>query len=170
MTRRRLIIMRHAKSDWESEAQSDFDRPLNKRGKRDAPRIGRWLKDQNLIPDRLVSSPAERAKQTALAVATEFEIDEDEIIWERDMYEATLTKLLQVIARRKEGADTVMMVGHNPGLEMLLMHFVRKETLPAEDKHMPTAGVYVLEFPGEAADFKAEQGICIAHMRPRWLD
>jgi phosphohistidine phosphatase len=167
--RHRLIIMRHAKSDWASEAMSDFDRPLNKRGERDAPLVGRWLKDQNLIPDRLVSSPANRAKETARLVAAEMGFVEAAIVWVHDIYEAALPILLKVVETNAKGARTLMLVGHNPGFEQLLMHFARKETLPEVDKRMPTAGVYVLEFPDDSEKYLAGKGICIAHMRPRWL-
>ena len=65
---RELLILRHAKSAWDTNAPSDFERPLAKRGRRAAPRVGRWLEEQGLIPDHVVSSPAERAKQTVIAV------------------------------------------------------------------------------------------------------
>ena len=72
---RELLVLRHAKSAWDTNAPSDFERPLAKRGRRAAPRVGRWLEEQGLIPDHVVSSPAERAKQTVIAVCQALGID-----------------------------------------------------------------------------------------------
>ena len=82
--------MRHAKSDWSTSASNDFDRPLSRRGDRDAPRMAAWLAQQSLLPDIIISSPALRTKQTVLAVVEKLGIPEQEIIWEASIYEASL--------------------------------------------------------------------------------
>jgi phosphohistidine phosphatase len=172
MSRRRLIIMRHAKSDWTSGLRGDFDRPLNERGKRDAPRVGRWLQQQGLVPDLIISSPSARTRATATAVAGALGIDAAAIIWEASVYEASLATLREVLRTAAAGVEAPMLVGHNPGMEQLVRHFTRAETLPAEQKLMPTAAVYVLEFPaaGPVGDFEEAGAVCIGHMRPRWLE
>ena len=113
---RRLLVMRHAKSDWDSGPGSDFDRPLAKRGERDAPRMGRWLREQALIPDRVVSSPAVRARQTCLLVCEALAIKKGQIHWEPEIYAAEVTTLLNVLARCPEKTQRLLLVGHNPGL------------------------------------------------------
>jgi phosphohistidine phosphatase len=172
MPRRRLIIMRHAKSDWGSGVRGDFDRPLNERGKRDAPRVGRWLREQGLVPDLIISSPSVRTRATATAVAAELGTGAEAIVWEAGIYEASLSQLREVLRRTAAGVAVPMLVGHNPGLEQLLRHLTRAETLPAEHKLMPTGAVYVLEFPasGPGGDFEASSAVCIGHIRPRWLE
>jgi phosphohistidine phosphatase len=104
MTNHTLLLMRHAKSDQDSKAYNDFDRPLNQRGLRDARKMGVWLKEQNIIPDLVVSSPALRAKQTVLLVCEQLEKDAAEIIWDNRIYEARLDDLLQVIADSGPGS------------------------------------------------------------------
>ncbi|MBF0153727.1 MAG: histidine phosphatase family protein [Magnetococcales bacterium] len=121
---RRLILMRHAKSDWDAHARSDFERPLSKRGRRDAPRMGYWLRDEPLQPDCIVSSPARRARQTVTEVCTALGIDPDSIQWQPRVYEADLGALFQVLAAIPATARCVLLVGHNPGLEGLLTHLV----------------------------------------------
>ena len=166
---RRLIIMRHAKSDWGSGAVTDFDRPLNGRGERDARRMGRWLRDKDFIPERMVSSPAIRARGTAKLVAKALGVDAATIEWDRRIYEAEVGALLAVLDAHHRDERVQLMVGHNPGLERLVLHLARAETLPGHDKTLPTAAVYVLEFALDE-ELQAGQGVCIAHMRPRWLE
>jgi phosphohistidine phosphatase len=170
--RRRLIIMRHAKSDWEAGSRRDFDRPLNARGQKDAPNMGHWLHEQQLVPQLIISSPSVRTRSTATLVAAQLGIDAGAILWEARVYEATLATLRDVLRVCAAGIPTAMLVGHNPGMESLLKYYTRAETLPPETKAMPTAAVYVLEFPDllPTDDYREGEGICIAHMRPRWLE
>ena len=79
---RQLILLRHAKSSWDSGAKRDFDRPLNKRGLRNAPRMGRWLKEKGLVPDHIVSSPAKRAEFTVNAVIGELGLTKDGVVFD----------------------------------------------------------------------------------------
>ncbi|MBF0623856.1 MAG: histidine phosphatase family protein [Magnetococcales bacterium] len=119
---RELILLRHGKSDWKTEAGSDFDRPLAERGLRDAPRMGRWLAREGLKPDHFVSSPAQRARQTALLIGRELGVPVDAIRWDSRIYAAEVSDLLQVLADAPPQAHRVLLVGHNPGLELLLGH------------------------------------------------
>jgi phosphohistidine phosphatase len=145
---RELLILRHAKSAWDTDAPTDFERPLAKRGRRDAPRVGRFLMEQGLVPDHVVSSPAERARQTVVAVCAELGITEDDIHWDQRIYHASTGALLDVLNDRPPDARRVLIAGHNPGLEMLLQT-LSQERIPRPDdwKLMPTAAVAHLEIP-----------------------
>lgn len=164
---RLLIVMRHAKSDWDSSATSDFDRPLAPRGERDAPRMGRWLREQHYIPQHIVSSPAARARETTIRVVKELGLEKAAVNWNRALYEADVEDLLEVIV--KCNAPTTLIVGHNPGLEALVRYLARPATLPQETKVMPTAGIVVLELPDDSRRLPRQQTKVVTHMRPRWL-
>jgi phosphohistidine phosphatase SixA len=98
---RELLLLRHAKSDWYSGAASEFERPLNDRGRKEAPRMGAWLLSQNLKPDYLVSSPATRARETILAVADQLGIGERHIQWDDRLYMADPDILLGILGEWK---------------------------------------------------------------------
>ena len=110
---RNLLVLRHAKSDWDTDATTDFERPLAKRGERDAPRIGQWLKRQKLLPNHVVSSPAKRARQTSEKVCEAMGIKEKQLNWDERIYAATEGELLKVLAGCPNKTKTVMLVGHN---------------------------------------------------------
>jgi len=166
---RRLIIMRHAKSDWDSAAPNDFDRPLARRGERDAPRVARWLQEQQLVPEHVISSPALRARETALRVVWELRLDEKHIDWADRIYEAEVRDLLEVLAGYREKTAITLLVGHNPGLEQLVRYLAQPATLPREDKLLPTAGIIVLELPDDWRVLPRGKAQVVTHMRPRWL-
>ena len=147
---RELLILRHAKSDWETSAANDFDRPLARRGARDAPRVGRFLNAQGLIPDYVISSPAQRAKQTVIAVCEQLDIDSDEIHWDPRIYHARAGTLLDVLNEVPAGAQRVLIAGHNPGLEILLQNLCNHVIPEQEDyKLLPTAALAHLEILSE---------------------
>jgi phosphohistidine phosphatase len=168
---RELLILRHAKSDWDADAASDFERPLAKRGKRDAPRVGEWLYREGLVPNLVVSSPAERARQTAVKVCKAMDYEKSEIRWEDDLYAADVKRLLGVLARCAPGARTVLVVGHNPGLEDLLHYLAGDEVPdPADGKLLPTAAMARLEMPEDWSDLDAGCAQLVGITRPRNLD
>lgn len=115
-----ILLMRHAKSSWGDSNLKDFDRPLNSRGKKDAPKMGQLLKRLNLIPDLIVSSPADRAKATILSVIRELELDEEIITWNDDLYYGGSGDYLYAIKNTPEDCNTVMTVGHNPMTEQAI--------------------------------------------------
>ena len=131
MSNRELVILRHAKSAWDTDAPSDMERPLNKRGEKDAPRIGRWLQESGLMPDLVVSSTAERARLTVEAACKELGIKKKAIHWQPAIYEASVATLLQLLAGLPNEPRRVMLVGHNPGLEGLVAYLAKPEQLPA---------------------------------------
>lgn len=129
-----LLILRHAKSSWSDASLADHDRPLNKRGKRDAPKMGGVLREEGLVPDLIVSSSAKRALKTAEAIAEACEFD-GQIVTTRDLYHADPESYFSVLRHLGGQNDVVMVVGHNPGLEELL------EDLTGEWQRMPTAAL-----------------------------
>ena len=145
---RYLLLLRHAKSAWDTDAATDFDRPLAPRGERDAPVIGAWLKEQGLVPDVVLSSPALRAKQTCVTACEMLGIEQAEIDWEPRIYAATASELVDVLKKFKKKPKTLMLVGHNPGLEDLLAYLVGDEIqIPPDGKLLPTAAVAHLKVP-----------------------
>jgi phosphohistidine phosphatase len=114
-----LFVLRHAKSSWENPESSDFDRPLNQEGLKEAPLTGRNIFDNQFQPEIIISSPARRAKQTAILIKEIAEI-EGRIEYDERIYEASPLQLLQVISEADEDKNSMMLIGHNPGLEGLI--------------------------------------------------
>ncbi len=133
-----LLILRHAKSSWKDTGLADHDRPLTKRGKRDAPRVGRLLRDENLTPDLILSSTARRALDTAEAVA-EASKYEGEIESRPEFYMAGPEAYFHALRALSDDYECVMVIGHNPGLEELV------EALTSESETMPTAALAQVE-------------------------
>ncbi|KAA6185418.1 histidine phosphatase family protein [Thiohalocapsa marina] len=167
---RELLVLRHAKSDWDSGAATDFDRPLAKRGKRDAPRVGAWLYREGMVPDLILSSPAVRARETALKVCKALDLKKKRIVWERAIYEAEVPTLLEALARVPDAIATVLLVGHNPGLEGLVRYLCGDDVDEPEDgKLLPTAAVARLEMPDDWSQLESGCASLLALVRPRQL-
>jgi phosphohistidine phosphatase len=133
-----LLVLRHAKSSWKDESLRDFDRPLNKRGKRDAPRMGRLLVELDLVPDLIISSAAKRAELTAEAVADSSGYQAEIEVRSR-LYMAMPDDYFAVLNQVSDSEELVMVVGHNPGTEDLV------EQLIGSWERMPTAALAYLE-------------------------
>jgi phosphohistidine phosphatase len=142
-----LYLMRHAKSSWSFDELTDQERPLNDRGRDDAPRIGQALAKRNILPDLLVSSPAVRALSTAVLVARELKYPHDKIRVEPGIYEADLDTLLAIIRALPDAADSVLLTGHNPTFTDAANYLLPGSGLTHE---MPTAGVVCIQFPVDA--------------------
>ena len=126
-----LLILRHAKSSWKHPELTDHDRPLNKRGKRDAPRMGEILRNEHLIPETIISSTAARAQATAEAVAKASGY-KGKIALNRSLYAAGPEAYLKVLHGLSNESVRVLVVGHNPGLEELLENFTGEaQIMPA---------------------------------------
>jgi len=125
-----LLLLRHAKSSWKDSSLNDHDRPLNKRGRHDAPRMGRLLRDERLVPDRIVASTAMRAQATALAVIEASGYD-GALLSSRRLYLAPPSVYVDLASELDDSIERVLMVGHNPGIETLLGELVgHPETMP----------------------------------------
>jgi phosphohistidine phosphatase len=147
-----LLLLRHAKSSWNQPELKDHDRPLNKRGKKEAPKVGRYLKENDLVPDLILSSTARRARDTAQAVADESGFA-GEIDFYQDLYLSETDCYLDILRRLPDDARRVLIVGHNPDLEELLT------LLTDATQHMTTAALAQVDLPisnwqelNEAAD------------------
>ena len=140
--------MRHAKSDWASGAGSDFERPLARRGLKDAPRMGKWLYEHSGTPSCIVCSPARRAAETARLVLAALDYPEDKIVRDDRIYEGCLSDLLCVIKDHKS-CKSLLLIGHNPGLEDLLNHLsVNQPPRDQGGKLLTTTAIAILVFKG----------------------
>ena len=159
-----LLVLRHAKSSWSDSALDDHERPLNKRGRRDAPRMGELVKEHGLIPDLVISSDAVRARLTAKAVV-EAACYEGEILLDQRLYMASPADMLSLLRTLPEKAETVMIVGHNPGLEELVLQ------LTGERQDMPTAALARIVLPVDQwRDLTpSTRGTLLGHWRPKEL-
>lgn len=127
---KKLVIIRHAKSDWNDTSLDDFIRPLNARGLKNAPFMGKILKEKNLVPDLILSSPATRALKTAEIIAKEIGYT-NEIVQNPYIYEAYVNSLQEVVSYIHDTHETVFLVGHNPGVSALAyMLCDLKESIP----------------------------------------
>lgn len=138
---KRLVVIRHAKSSWKDSGLSDFDRPLNKRGKTDAPEMGRRLEQRSLVPDRLLSSPARRAIRTAEIIAGAIGFPARRITRMDGLYGAGAADLIGILQELDDAQETVCLVGHNPGLTDLI-----NSICSAFLDNLPTCGVFCVGF------------------------
>lgn len=158
---KRLLILRHAKSSWADASIDDWQRPLNERGLRDAPRAGAWLRERALVPDVIITSDAVRARTTAEAVAKAAGYSR-EIIIEPSLYHATPNDVLEVLRGVRTDARTVLIVGHNPGLEELV------EQLTGEHHDLPTAAlVHIAMATDDWSQVSEGAGSIVEMWRPR---
>jgi phosphohistidine phosphatase len=166
LMKRELLLLRHGKSDWEDGVE-DFHRPLKKRGRLAAQCIGLWLQEQRLIPDGIVSSPAERALATAKKVCATLAIDVQDIVQEGRIYEASCEQLMAVVHATPHTVHRLLLTGHNPGLEELL-EYLSDESLPphADGKLMPTAALARLQFNGGWEDLSEGRATLVSLVRP----
>jgi phosphohistidine phosphatase len=167
---RELLILRHAKSDWDSSAKSDSERPLNKRGRKDAPKVGIWMREHYLYPGWVVCSTAARARETLQAVAEELELAPERIHFSQELYLADLRTLLRILREVPTEQNSVMLVGHNPGLDDLVNHLSNTPiALTESGKLMTTACLAEFKLPDDWRDL-AGKGELVAIVRPPELD
>lgn len=142
-----ILFLRHAKSDWNNPGLADFDRPLAKRGMKDAPRMGSVLIRYGCMPDLVVSSPSLRTRQTVELSLLENGY-QGEILWERSLYGGSVFDYLALIQSLPESVESPLLVGHNPGMEETISSLIVPRTHSlAEGSHLrvPTAGLAMLD-------------------------
>ena len=141
---KQLLLIRHAKSDWGNASLSDFDRPLNKRGKANAPEMAERLMKQKIVPQLVVSSPALRALTTAKFFTDTWQMPLKNIQLEPSIYEASVKTLLSVINNLDNKYDKIALFGHNPGFTDFVNYLSN-----ANIYNVPTCGVVLLEFQAD---------------------
>ncbi len=142
-----LLLLRHAKSDWHTGTETDHARPLNERGRQAAPRMGRFMLQQGLIPDRILCSTATRTRETCTGLQT---------MWPHKVpteyldaiYEARLDVLRKTIAPHLADGTRLLVIGHNPGMEHLLHHLIPAGAHPAMGQGYPTCTLAQIALPG----------------------
>jgi phosphohistidine phosphatase len=139
-----LFVIRHAKSSWDDPALPDKDRPLDDRGKRDAPKMGKRLAKRDVNPDLILSSPAMRALTTAQIIARKLDYKLQDIVVDDRLYAGEMDDLLNVIQQLDDKLERVMLVGHNPELTELAYR------LSSGITHMPTCAVAELTFDAKS--------------------
>jgi phosphohistidine phosphatase len=166
---RRLVLLRHAKSDWPDVP--DHERPLAKRGRRDAPAVGRWLGASGYVPDAVVCSTALRARQTwelvAEGLAAAAPAASPAVRYEDRVYEATALGLLMLVREFDAAWRTAVLLGHNPGLAELTAGLASSDSAPPQA--FPTAAVAVLGLPGPWADAAQGKARLLAYTVPAEL-
>lgn len=157
-----LLLMRHAKSNWDDAALKDFDRPLNRRGQVDAPRMGRLLLLNDLVPDAVLCSPAQRTRETYQLLQYEWPHVRS-VAFPEGLYHCPALNLCDVIRTADESASRLMVIGHNPGLSDFLFCSVQY------DDKFPTAAVAWLTVDINAwSDFHPQQTVRLQEIwRPR---
>jgi len=147
---KQVLLIRHAKSDWNNPSLSDFDRPLNSRGKRDAPIMAKRLLDKKIDIDLFISSPAKRAKRTASAFAKEFDFKKKEIVFLGNLYGAEVDIFEEEIKNIDNAFDSIAIFAHNPGLT----DFANRLTDVRID-NIPTCSVFAVKIhTNHWTDFK----------------
>jgi phosphohistidine phosphatase len=166
--RGRLVLLRHAKSDWPPDV-ADRDRPLAKRGRDDAPLVGRWLGESGFVPDAVVCSTALRARETwnlaAAGLLTASPGASPVVRYEPRVYEASVLSLLMLVREFQPDWQTVLIVGHNPGLADLTVGLTKPP--PDPPSAFPTAAVAVLGLPGDWSDAAPGESSLLCFRTPR---
>jgi phosphohistidine phosphatase len=166
---KKLMIMRHAKSSWSHQGLIDKDRPLNARGQDAARKIGQWMATANLVPDQVISSTAQRCRQTWQGVASRLSND-IAVRFEDRLYMAGAGEMLKIL--QSASGDTVLMLGHMPGISAFASG-LRRDPPPMHEtfQKYPTGAVTVLEFRvDDWQDAQNNLGIFVAYKSPRDLD
>ncbi len=142
---KRLYLVRHSKSSWKNPSLSDFERPLNKRGKRDAPFMGRLLAERGIFPQLIISSTAKRALKSATIIAEEIEYPEEDIITHAALYGASVAELLEIVGDIDDLYHEVMLCGHNPGMTDFVNYLSDFDL-----DNLPTSGIVCIDFDEQA--------------------
>ncbi|MCW4462263.1 histidine phosphatase family protein [Sphingomonas sp. BT-65] len=169
-----LTLLRHAKSSWEDPVARDFDRPLNAKGQRAAVTVGRHLRGEAMRFDHVVASPAARVVETVEQLEQGYG-SQLAPAWDRRIYLASASSLLDVVHELPAGAESALLIGHNPGLEDLILKLIPNRAGDAlrdsVEEKFPTAALAIMTF--EVSDWhavRADGGTLVRFTRPRDLD
>lgn len=161
-----LYLVRHAKSSWKDASLSDRERPLNKRGQRDAPEMGRRLNKAGAKLDRIISSPARRALSAAQLIAGEIDFPIEQIEQSESLYFTSFTAMLDLIRQTPPSVGSLMLVGHNPDITALL-HLLSRSGSAHDISDMPTCAIATLQFDTVWVDLKTGQATLIDFDYPK---
>lgn len=169
-----LGLFRHAKSDWHDQRARDFDRPLNKRGRKGAAVMGKHIRDHGIKWNRIIASPAVRVTQT-IEIASQAANTKVPVMWDRRIYLASSATLLDLLREQEDDPASILMIGHNPGFEDLIFDLVPDDgSSPLRDiveEKFPTAAYAVLELDCDNWSELRENSARLVHLaRPRDLD
>ena len=165
-----LILMRHAKSDWHSHT-ADIDRPLNARGVEDAIRMGAYLKQVDLVPDKMLVSAAQRTQETASLLLDSFSVVPDNIIIDQPLYLADTETLCETVELYACDNQRLMILAHNPGLDYLVEYLASSPpTLSSSGKLMTTCSAACFSLASSDYVRKRGQGILQRLIRPKEID
>jgi phosphohistidine phosphatase len=167
-----LYLLRHAKSDWANPNLADLDRPLNERGIKASQRLGELFEAQSINPNLILCSPARRTRQT-LSLIAEVTGKDYNCRFEADLYETGASHILKLIRHLPDSANSAMIIGHNPGLEMLAHELIRPsnpEALTRLHEKFPAGGLATLAFHTQHwKDIGPEGGDLVDFVTPREL-
>lgn len=167
----RLLLARHAKSSWDDPSLRDHDRPLNPRGRGDAPRMGAALRESDLVPDLVYSSTSARTRETWAGLSEGMGVS-PEIEFLPELYLASPGTMLAAVQSAPRSAGTLMILAHNPGTHALAVALAARgdpEALGAMRAKFPTGAVAVLDFPGPDWRDVDGDGVLVSFLRPRAL-
>ncbi|MFN3781276.1 MAG: SixA phosphatase family protein [Candidatus Kapaibacteriota bacterium] len=140
-----LVLIRHSKSDWSDPNLTDIERPLNKRGKRDAPFMASLIKEKGVLPDLILTSPAERALQTVKYFVEEFKFDKSKILIREEIYSLGSLAIRKIISQMDDSHNVIFLFGHNPDLSILA-----NQLLDVYIDNIPTTGTVCIDFDFES--------------------
>ena len=141
---KKLYLVRHAKSSWDDPSLDDIDRPLNQRGKKDAPEMGERLNKQKIFPDLLVSSPGKRARSTAKKIAKKIGYPAKDILIDDALYHGSDDMLIDIVRKLPDSVQSAMLFGHNPGFTSFANQLCNINIY-----NIPTAGIVAIDFRTE---------------------
>ena len=160
-----LLLMRHGKSDWSSKIDKDFDRVLASRGISDAPMMGNWIKTNQYLPDQIICSPAMRTKQTVEYVCKQIDMPVNDVCWDKRIYGADISNLLDILSNANYKAKTLLMVGHNPGFSDLVNYLCSGNG--SIGKSMPTAAIALIALNKFWPEIKQHSGTLLHFVTPK---
>jgi phosphohistidine phosphatase len=167
-----LLLLRHAKSSWDQPLLSDYERPLAKRGRKAAPRMGKFIAKADLAPDLVLCSSARRAQETWNLVSGALGAPCQVVILE-DLYDASVQSLISLLREVPDTVDRILMVGHNPTFEDLAMTLVgsgEEEARRDMERKFPTAALAIIDFPDKGwSEIERRSGCLREFVKPKDL-
>ena len=166
-----LLLLRHAKSDRDDSNLQDFDRPLNEQGRKSVERMGTWMKNNHIQPEWITCSPAKRAQETLAGLRKHLDIPDTLINLEDRVYQANINTLLDIMAHCPEDMNNIMLIGHNPAFDELLIYLCGpKLPLSSKGKLMATATLAQVGLPDDWQQIRPNSGKLQQIIRPGEID